>query len=109
MRGAETDRKLYSEDLDSLTGIFFNYYFSPLLRTAYIKEPCFHPVPALGFTIADSHRHGTPVRNGMGRRDVERGFQLTSSPAALGHGAPRAKGRATCLPERLLPLVLSGL
>lgn len=47
VRVTETDRKLYSEDLDSLAGIFLIIIFFPLLCTAYIKEPCFHPMPAL--------------------------------------------------------------
>lgn len=43
MRGAEIDRKWYTEDLDSLTGVIFFF----LLRTVYIKEPGFLSVPSL--------------------------------------------------------------
>lgn len=45
----------------------------------------------------------------MGRREVERGFQVTSPPPATpGHGASRGRGRATCLLLWLPLPVLSG-
>lgn len=38
MRGAEIDRKLYTEDLDSLTGGIF-FFFSPPTYSAYKGAP----------------------------------------------------------------------
>lgn len=53
-RGAEIDRKLYTEDLDSLTGGFF----FPLLRIVHIKEHRFFLCQLSGFAILDNGRHG---------------------------------------------------
>lgn len=49
-RGTETHRKLHSEVLNRLTGVILppRPPTPPLLlHAAYIKEPCFNPVPAL--------------------------------------------------------------
>lgn len=114
VRGAEMDRKLYTENLDSLTEVIFFFFSLSLsfLRTVYIKKPLFLSVCQLSaFATPDNCRHGTPLRNRMGSREVETAFHTTFSPlAALGHGSLREGGRATCLPLWLLLLqVLSGL